>query len=83
MRLLGDPIVDALISDHARQHGVAELAALMGQLFASERLPAEHALVQVYLEATPVRLREDADVIARGLRLFTQYGPEMLLILGC
>ncbi len=82
VRQIGDPLVDAVVSDHLACHGPEAMRAVMGALFHTTGLPNDQRLVRSYLEAVGDVAIGDPDTIARGQQLFSLFGPEIFLVLG-
>ena len=81
-RLIGDPLVDPLIAGHLGRHGPQALGRTTGALFRASGLPEDDPLVRRYFDALADLPLGDADIISRGQRLFSLFGPEMFLVLG-
>jgi hypothetical protein len=81
-RQIGDPPVDAVVTDHLACHGPDAMRAAMGALFHTTGLPEDQPLVRSYLGAIGDVELGDSEIIARGQRLFSLFGPEIFLVLG-
>ena len=81
-RQIGDPLVDAVVSEHLACHGPEAMRAAMGTLFHSTGLPEGQPLVRSYLDALGDVNLGDSETILRGQQLFGLFGPEIFLVLG-
>jgi hypothetical protein len=79
MRELGDPALDEAVRDHVARNGPSSLLALFGAPPGTGG--GEHPLL---LAVSPPRPEElgDRATIERGQRLFSLFGPEIMLALG-
>jgi hypothetical protein len=81
MRRIGDPVLDPILKDHLGS-GSRKAGPLLATLFRASGLPEEDPLVaDAIAHLTPVEL-DDRRRLEHGQRLFTLFGPEILLILG-
>lgn len=81
-RQIGDPLVDAIVSEHLACHGPDAMRTAMRALFHTTGLPEDQPLVRSYLDAIGNMEIGDPGIIARGQRLFSLFGPEIFLVLG-
>jgi hypothetical protein len=81
MRSIGDPPVDALVSEHLAR-SPKDLGSLLHDLFRTSRMPNDHPLVSAYMQLFPIVDVGDRRRVEQGQRLFELFGPEILLTLG-
>jgi hypothetical protein len=82
MRNQGDPVVDSLVDEQFRSHGPKAMAVLMAALDRHGRMPQGNPLVADYVASLPKAPSTDIELVSKGQRLFSLFGPEVFLILG-
>jgi hypothetical protein len=84
MRMVGDPIADAVVDQLFADGGTNAVNDLMRKLVNNDGLPPEQLppIVRDYLESTADVRGLDSEKVALGERLFARLGPEMLAVLG-
>jgi hypothetical protein len=84
MRLVGDPIADAVITQLFETGGTQVVNDLMRKLVDNDGLPPEQLppIVRDYLESTADVRGLRSEKVALGEQLFGRLGPEMLAVLG-
>jgi hypothetical protein len=84
MRLVGDPIADAVIQQLFATGGTSVVNDLMRKLVDNDGLPPEQLppIVREYLQSTADVRGLRSEKVALGEQLFGRLGPEMLAVLG-
>src|SRR5262245_54189010 len=80
MRLVGDPVADAVINQLFEDGGTPVVNDLMRKLIENDGLPPAQLppIVRDYLESTADVRGLDSAKVALGEQLFGRLGPEML-----
>jgi hypothetical protein len=85
LRLEGDPIADAVIAAVAKNGEGDTVRKLLAKLVSNDQVPASELPDEVedYFKRTEPDLAGLEQVARGGERLFREFGPEILVILGC
>ena len=84
LRMVGDPIADAVVDQLYADGGTSVVNQLMRTLVNNDGLPSDKLppIVADYLESSARVRGLDSEQVAQGERLFARLGPEMLAVLG-
>jgi hypothetical protein len=83
-RMRGDALADATVATIFKAGDTAAVARLMATLMRDDQIPIEFAAPVVeYFAATALIDERSAESAAAGERIFSEYGPEIMMLLCC